>query len=256
MLGCLRVGTGGEENVVGGLGGAGVDLAAVDQVVVILLHGAGLQGRQVRPGGGLRVADGKMGFTGGDARQEALLLLLRPVIHDGRPDRVKGDEGGGRAGEQRFFVADELFALAEVAAAVFLRPSQRQHAVLALLPDQALVQVAALGAAQFLAVLGLDQVGEIFAQFLPEGFLAVGIVDEHGLPPFIRAILLILNSNSTIFASHDSNGEKTSQVGAGREGEEPCSRGGAQRQGRARPGAPQRGGAFGDGARGLPPHED
>ena len=95
MLGGIGVGAHGQPDVVGHVGAAGEDLGPVDHVLVAVAHGPGAQRRQVGARLGLGVADGEVDVAGQDPGQEVLLLLLGAVAHDGRPDRVDGDEGEG-----------------------------------------------------------------------------------------------------------------------------------------------------------------
>ena len=87
-------------------------LAAVDDVVIALLHRARANALQIRTGAGLGHADGADELTGRQARQEALLLLLGAVIeHVVRAHAVhalaeRGDAAARKLGVHDGFVAE------------------------------------------------------------------------------------------------------------------------------------------------------
>ena len=76
MLGHLGVGAGGQPDVVGVAGQRGVDLLPVDDVLVAVADGPGLQRGQVGARLGLGVADAEVDVAGQDLGQEEVLLLL------------------------------------------------------------------------------------------------------------------------------------------------------------------------------------
>ncbi len=131
VLGGVGVRAAGEPDPVGLLGVAGEDLLAVDDPVVAVPYGAGPQRRQVRPGLGLAVADREDEVAAEDAGQEVRLLLLGPVRHQGRADRVQGDHGDGGARPVRLVEEDELLVWPAALAAVLLRPPEPEQAVAA-----------------------------------------------------------------------------------------------------------------------------
>ena len=63
MLGRIRVGAGGEPDVVGVIGATGIDLGAVDDPFVAVLDRRGLERGQIGAGIRLGVANGKMALA-------------------------------------------------------------------------------------------------------------------------------------------------------------------------------------------------
>src|SRR5439155_147228 len=77
---------------------AGVpDLLPVDDPLVAVEDGAGLQTRQVRSRVGLGVGDGEVDLALQDGRQPARLLLLAADAQDGGRDRAHREPHGRRA---------------------------------------------------------------------------------------------------------------------------------------------------------------
>jgi hypothetical protein len=139
----------GEPDVVGVLGEAGEDLAAVDDVVVAVLHGAGAQRGEVGAGLRLRVADRRVQLALQDARQEVALLLVGAELHDRVADRVDGQERQREAGALHLVAEDELLERRAALAAVLLRPADADPAVGAHLLQRLMIErpAAALAAA-------------------------------------------------------------------------------------------------------------
>ena len=88
MLGSVGVGAGEDVHPVSQVGEARPDLAAVDDIVVAILDGAGLQAGEVRPRLGLAESLAPEGVAFGYAGQVLFFLLLGPVDDDGRAYEV------------------------------------------------------------------------------------------------------------------------------------------------------------------------
>ncbi len=121
VLGHLGVGAGGQPDVVGPPGQRGVDLLAVDDVLVAVADRTGLERGQVGTRLRFGVPDAEVDVAGQDLREEEVLLLLGPELHDGRPDRVDGQHGHRRTGPHGLVEEDVLLdgraALAPVSSA-------------------------------------------------------------------------------------------------------------------------------------------
>ena len=124
----VGVGAGEAEHVLGHVGERGPDLLAVDDVVVAVADGAGLEGGEVGAGLGLGEALAPHVFAGEDAGDVLLLLLVGAVHEDGGPedrDAEPADEDGRRGRAcGRLHVVDELLHDGHLGAAVLLRPAQ------------------------------------------------------------------------------------------------------------------------------------
>ena len=115
-LDAVRIGSHDEHEQAGEESVGDESLAAVDDVVVALLHGARANAFQIRTGAGLGHADGADELTRRQARQEALLLLLGAVIeHVVRAHAVHALSERGDAAARELGVHDGF--VAEVAAA-------------------------------------------------------------------------------------------------------------------------------------------
>src|SRR4029078_9269497 len=115
----------------GRAGTAGVDLLAVDHEVVAVADGAGLERGQVRAGAGLAVALAPVhgGIEG--ARDALLLLGLRAVGDERRPEHHRpqpAEARGAVLGE--LLVEDELVERRHAGAAVLLGPAGGDPALL------------------------------------------------------------------------------------------------------------------------------
>src|SRR5690349_1047710 len=84
--------TGQREHVVGELGLRRPDLLAVDDPLVAVAHGRGLERRQVRAGVRLAEALAPLHLAPQDLGQELLLLLLGPPLQDRRADEGVTEE--------------------------------------------------------------------------------------------------------------------------------------------------------------------
>ena len=132
----VRIGADGEPAVVGATGEGGPHLLAVDDVLVTVAHGAGLERGEIGAGLRLGVADAEVDVTGEDRREEELLLPLGAVVHDGRAHGVEREHGDRRTGPHRLVEEDELVDRTAFLAAVGLGPTDAGPAVGAhLLPD-------------------------------------------------------------------------------------------------------------------------
>ena len=90
VLGSVRVGPRAEPAVVGVVGIAAPYLLAVDHPAVAVVHGAGLERRQVRARVGLAVAEAEDRLTPPHLSGVLRLLLLAPEQHQGLPRPVDG----------------------------------------------------------------------------------------------------------------------------------------------------------------------
>ncbi len=139
MLGRLGVGADQAEDPVGLVGVGGPDLLAVDDPVVALIHGAGLDGGEVGPGARFGIALTPADLAAHDGRQEALFLFLGAEGQQGRPQHPDAETVERRMGLDAAQLGGQhlgLFA-AQPAAAVFARPFWRGPAAFghALQPD-------------------------------------------------------------------------------------------------------------------------
>ena len=103
-LGASRVGAYEGEDGVGGVGGGGPDLLAVEDEVVAVADGAGLEGGEVGAGAGLGVALGPGGFAGEDGRQ-VLAALLLAAVEDERWAQHARARSRRRAGRPRVAIS-------------------------------------------------------------------------------------------------------------------------------------------------------
>src|SRR5690606_14552822 len=119
----FRVGTHQTEDHVGVLAQSGPGLLTVDDVVVAIAHGAGLQRGEVGTGAWLGVALAPPVLTGQDAWQVLLLLCFGTELDDHRSDHGDAEGNGARrAGGRGFFIKDVFLYRAPVGAAVLDRP--------------------------------------------------------------------------------------------------------------------------------------
>ena len=130
MLGRVRVGAGEHVDPVGVVGARGPDLLPVDDEVVPVADGAGLQRGQVGSRSRLAVALGPGHLGGRDGGQELALLVLAAVQHQAGAHHADALHVHGRARQRRLLAVDHLLDVARAAAAVLLRPGHRQPAVL------------------------------------------------------------------------------------------------------------------------------
>ena len=97
-------------------------LAAIDHVVIALLHGARADALEIGARAGLGHADGANELARGQARQPALLLIFRAVIeHVVRAHAVHALAEGADAAARELGVHHGLVAEVAAAAAVFGR---------------------------------------------------------------------------------------------------------------------------------------
>ena len=191
MLGGVGVGAHRQPDVVGQVGAAREDLGPVDDVLVAVAHGPGLQRGQVGARLGLGVADGEVDLAGQDAGEEERLLLLGAVAHDRRADGVDRHERERRARPPGLVEEDELVGGGPALAAVLLRPPDAEPAVLADAAHDLAPQLAAFAdLADAPAHLVGEQFGVVGAQLLAQGQLLGGLLQEHG------AVLLPVRAGS------------------------------------------------------------
>ena len=180
VLGDVRVGAGGQPDVVGVAGEAGEDLRAVDHVLVAVTHGSGGERGQVGTRVRLRVADAEVDLAGQDLGEEELLLLLRAEVHDRRPDRVDGEHGHRCTAAHRLVEEDELLNGRTALAAPFLGPADAEPAVAAhLLDDLAHDGPDAVRLREVLLELGRQEVLVVGAQLALERLLLLGQGNFH-----------------------------------------------------------------------------
>src|SRR5690606_5822950 len=147
----------------------------------------GAQRGQVGARLGLGVADREVALARQDARQEPVLLLGRPVLHDRRRDGLEGDERVRDAGAGDLVGEDLLLDRAETGAAVLLRPAQAELAVAAEAAAVRHVRLAERVLGDLRALLGGQAGGEVLTQLVAEPGLFRGQVDEHQASAPIRS---------------------------------------------------------------------
>ena len=130
MLGRVRVGADQEKTPVRVLRPACPDFLTVHHKMIAVFHRARLEGGQVRTRARLGIALTPQLFGRQDCGQEALLLLLRPPVH--QRGSQHGDSAhidpAGHLGARQFFVENRLFTDRGPPSAVFLRPPQANPA--------------------------------------------------------------------------------------------------------------------------------
>ena len=183
VLGGVGVGAHREPAVVGVRGERGPHLLAVDDVLVTVANGPGLQRGQVGAGLRLGVADAEVQVAGEDLGQEEVLLLVRAELHDRRAHGVDREHGHRGAHPHGLVEEDELLDLAAALAAVLLGPADAQPAVGRHLLDH----LAGDGAdAVLLVQLRPQLVGQepvvVLTELVPEGLLLLRVGDVHGSP--------------------------------------------------------------------------
>ena len=124
----VGVGAGQQEDVVGVLRLGGPDLLAVDDPLVAVELGPGLEAGQVGAGVGLAEALAPGDLALEDARDELLLLLLGAPLQDGRADEGVTEEVAPQrgAGPGELLVQHDLLEQGEPLAAVLGRASWRR----------------------------------------------------------------------------------------------------------------------------------
>src|SRR5262249_15245150 len=194
----VRVGAGGEPDVVGVLRLAGEQLAAVDDPLVAVAHRAGTQRRQVGAGAGLGVADGEVHVAVQRLRQEELLLLLRAVLHDHRAHRHDGERRQQHARPPRLVEEDELLDRRPSLAAVLLGPADTEPTVGAHLLERAhVLRAAALAGGELGLVRGRDDFAEVGADLLLQRAMLGRQVDEHGRKGYAGPRAAVKHSSAT-----------------------------------------------------------
>ena len=161
-------------------------LLAVEQVVVALGLGLGLERGQVGAGVGLAEELAPDHLAAGDAGEVALLLLLGAVHHDRRPRQVHPGvhhrERGLMLGE--LLVEDHLLDDAPALAAVFDGPRRRQPALRPQLPGElALELVAASLGLRLLAPVRRQLLADELDHLAAKRFVFLGPAKVHGVCP-------------------------------------------------------------------------
>jgi hypothetical protein len=154
----VRVGAGEQEAVVGVVAAGGPHLLAVDDPLVAVEHGLGLERGEVGAAVGLAEALAPAHRAVQDLREELLLLLLGAPLQDGGADERVAEEVGAqrRLGPGELLGEHDALHRGEALAAVLLRPRGADPATLEELRGPALVErLALLGRhLQRLAALG------------------------------------------------------------------------------------------------------
>ncbi len=142
-----RVGAGEQHHPVGDLREAGPDLLAVDDVVVAVPHGPGLERREVRARVGLGVALAPDLLAGEDLLEVALLLGVGPVGDDRRAGHAEAEdvERRRRPVKDQLLVEEELLHPREPAAPELLGPREAQEPGLVKLPLPVPAELVQLG---------------------------------------------------------------------------------------------------------------
>jgi hypothetical protein len=124
-----------------------------------------------------------VGVAAEDAREVVVLLLLRAELHDRRRDGVHRQHGDRRTGRERLVVEDLLLDRRATLAAVLLRPSDAEPAVVAHLAARGTAGGAAHLAADHLVLhLGSHQLREVRAQLVAQRELVGGQPDLQRVP--------------------------------------------------------------------------
>ena len=159
VLAGVGVGAGQQEDVVGVLGLGGPHLLAVDDPLVAVQLGLGLERGEIRAGlrFGEALAPGDLALE--DLGQELLLLLLGPPLQDGRSDQGVAEEVGshGGAGPGELLVEHHVLQGREALAAVLLRPGRADPAAVVELLHPLLVELLAIVTVQLEALLGTSR---------------------------------------------------------------------------------------------------
>ena len=124
MLGRVGVGAHEAENPVGFIRVRGPDFRAVDQELIALVLGAGLQRCEVGTGAGLRVSLAPSNLAAGDFRQMLALLFFVAVFQQRGSEHPDAEAVERRAAVERAHFLTQNFCLVarEAAAAVLARP--------------------------------------------------------------------------------------------------------------------------------------
>ena len=131
MLGGLGVGAGGEPAVVGVVALGGEDLLAVDDEIVAVLHGGGLERGEVAAGAGLGVAEAVAGLAAENLGEVEGLLLLGAEEHQRRGNEGDAHIEGGGVGVGGLVAENGLIDHVLAAPAVLLRPGDAEVSGLA-----------------------------------------------------------------------------------------------------------------------------
>src|SRR5258705_691567 len=133
MLFGRRIGSHQAEDPVGVVGVGGPDLLAVDDKIVAVALGAGLQRGEVRSGIRFGIALAPADQAGGNLRQMFLLLRLGAVFQERRPEHgnAEREQRLPRAERHHLLAHDFCLFRIEAGAAIFLRPVRHGPALVA-----------------------------------------------------------------------------------------------------------------------------
>ena len=190
MLGHIRIGAGGQPDVVGVTRQAGVDLGAVDHVLVTVTHGPRGERGQVGARVRLGVADTEVDLSGQDLGEEELLLLLRAEVHDGRAHRVDRQHRHRSAAAHRLVEEDELFNGRTALPTPFGGPADAEPAVAGHLLDHLAHRGADTARVRelFLELRG-QKILVVGTQLALESLLLLGQGNFHQVPPGWRGCI-------------------------------------------------------------------
>src|ERR1700692_4047808 len=179
----LRVGTHQTKDPIGILTERIPGLLAVDDVVISVAHGTGLQRRQIRARAGFRIPLTPPLLAGADLRQEPLLLRGRSERHADRRNHLVAEWNQARtAGQRRLLFKDVLLHRIPTLAAEFHGPPHAAPAALvqAALPQQVLFPAQLVTVEHLVGDVGRQLLAQEAAHLVPERQLFVGEFKAHG----------------------------------------------------------------------------
>ena len=185
VLGGLGVGAGEQEAVLGLFQMAAPDLLAADDEVVAVAPRFRGQPREVGAVVGLGEALMELDLGAGDGAEEALLLLLGPVLHDGGAEIADAGLTHRDTVVGALLREDELLGDRGLLAAVLLGPGHGEPALVGQLLADVLDHLG--GLLRFVALHPVPVVGQLLAvevpQLLAEGLVFGGKDWVHGSAP-------------------------------------------------------------------------
>ena len=182
LLLSFGVGTHQTEDPVGVLAQRGPGFLTVDDVVIAIAHGAGLQRGQVGTGARLGVTLTPPVGAVEDARQVGGFLFFGAELDDYRSNHVDAERHQTRcAGSGGLFVKDVLFDRAPGGATVLYRPARRVPAALGqdFLPALVVSLVQVFAQFDLLGDVGRQLLLQEFTHFITEGELFGRKMDFH-----------------------------------------------------------------------------